>query len=535
MAVILDARYSKDEIFEAYLNEIYLGQHGSIAVTGVGEAARFYFGKQVARPRSGRVGDARRHDQGAERLLPGAQPGARAAAAGPRPARSCARRGGSMRPTLAAALAEPVSTRSRRPERTIAPHFVDFVKAELAERYGAEAEDRGAADLHDARRGPPAGGPARRHRGAGDAREELPAAGGRVEGRAAPGRPDRARAARPEPSRAFVGGRDYRLSQFNRVTQAHRQPGSLFKPFVFLAAFARRDLPAPITPATILVDSPITVDLGRARRGPDLDAAQLRRRVPRAPCRRAGRVELSINIPTVRAALAAGLPDGASGRRGRRASARGCAAYPSVALGAFEISPLEIAAAYAVLANCGVRVRPVGDRGRHDGRRDASSTGRRRPWSRPCRPTPSSSWTRSCAGPSTAGRRGARAGGIRGVLAGKTGTTNDGRDAWFVGFSPRFLAAIWVGYDDNRAVHAVRHAGGGADLRRLLARSCRPATSRRTSPCPPTSSRRTSIRRADSSRPPRARQRHDRGLHLRHGADRGAAGSTAASSRRSFR
>jgi penicillin-binding protein 1B len=48
---------------------------------------------------------------------------------------------------------------------------------------------------------------------------------------------------------------------------------------------------------------------------------------------------------------------------------------------------------------------------------------------------------------------GARAGGIRGVLAGKTGTTNDGRDAWFVGFSPRFLTAVWVGYDDNRAVH----------------------------------------------------------------------------------
>ena len=62
--------------------------------------------------------------------------------------------------------------------------------------------------------------------------------------------------------KAFVGGRDYRLSQFNRVTQAHRQPGSLFKPFVYLAAFARRDLEKPITPATILEDTPITVTWG---------------------------------------------------------------------------------------------------------------------------------------------------------------------------------------------------------------------------------------------------------------------------------
>ena len=60
IAVILDARYSKDEILEAYLNEIYLGQRGSIAINGVGEAARYYFGKEVARPRPGRVGDDRR-------------------------------------------------------------------------------------------------------------------------------------------------------------------------------------------------------------------------------------------------------------------------------------------------------------------------------------------------------------------------------------------------------------------------------------------------------------------------------------------
>jgi penicillin-binding protein 1B len=449
MALILDSRYSKDDIFEAYLNEIYLGQHGSISVTGVGEAARFYFGKQVE--------DL---DLAESATIAGMIKAPNVYSPARNPEKSQLRRDLVLRlmrdekkigePELAAALAEPVSSVSRRPERTIAPHFVDFVKAELAERYAQKLKTEGLqiyttldVDLQQAGQRSIAEGLAsleKNFRRLAVASKDGPLQGALI-------------GLEPETGavRAFVGGRDYRLSQFNRVTQAHRQPGSLFKPFVFLAAFSRRDLPVPITPATILLDSPITVEWDERTE----DQIWTPRNYDgefRGPLSARRAVELSINIPTVRVALAAGLPTvvGAAKAAGIGSRLRG---FPSVALGAFEISPLEIASAYAVLANSGVRVRPWAIVGVMTG--DGTVLDRKETPMEPALPADAvflvDSLLRGAVDRGTA--TAARAGGIRGVLAGKTGTTNDGRDAWFVGFSPRFLAAIWVGYDDNRAVH----------------------------------------------------------------------------------
>jgi len=449
MALILDARYSKDEIFEAYLNEIYLGQHGSISVTGVGEAARYYFGKQVED-----LGLAESATLAGMIKAPNVYSPAR------NPEKARQRRDLVLRlmreerkiddAALQQALAEPLSTHSRQPERTIAPHFVDFVKAELAERYGQKLKTEGLqiyttldVDLQQAGQRAVAEGLAgleKTYHRLAVASKQGPLQGALI-------------GLEPETGavRAFVGGRDYRLSQFNRVTQAHRQPGSLFKPFVFLAAFSRRDLPEPITPATIFVDSPITVEWGDRQE----DQVWTPRNYDgefRGPLSARRAVELSINIPTVRAALAAGLPTVVAAARAAGIGSR-LRPYPSVALGSFEISPMEIASAYAVLANGGVRVRPSAIVGVQAP--DGAVLDRKETPLEPALPADAvflvDSLLRGAVDRGTS--TGARGGGIRGVLAGKTGTTNDGRDAWFVGFSPRFLAAIWVGYDDNRAVH----------------------------------------------------------------------------------
>jgi penicillin-binding protein 1B len=162
-------------------------------------------------------------------------------------------------------------------------------------------------------------------------------------------------------------------------------------------------------------------------------------------------LELSINIPTVRTALAAGLPAVLATARAAGVGSR-LKPYPSVALGAFEVSPLEIAAAYAVFANGGVRVDPIAIVGVQTA--EGAVLDRKETPLRPVLPADAvylvDSLMRGAVDRGTAS--GARAGGVKGVLAGKTGTTNDYRDAWFIGFSPRFLTAVWVGYDDNRPV-----------------------------------------------------------------------------------
>jgi penicillin-binding protein 1B len=455
LAIILDARYSKDEIFEAYLNEIYLGREGSIAITGVGEAARHYFGKEAAD-----LDLAESATLAAIIKAPNVYSPLR------NPARALQRRDLVLRmmrdekkideKSLQRALAQPLQPVSRSAFRTKAPHFVDFVKGELADRYGEKLKTEGLqiyttldVDLQQAGQRAVTDGLAaleKRYRRLSEAAKHAPLQGALI-------------FLEPQTGavRVLVGGRDYRRSQFNRVTQAHRQPGSLFKPFVYLAAFARRDVPKPVTPATIFEDSPITVVWDRGQSAQEWTPKNYDNAF-RGPLSARQALEQSINIPTVRAALAAGLPTVLATARAAGIGSR-LRPYPSIALGAFEISPMEIASAYSVFANSGVRVEPNAIVGVMTS--DGTVLDRKETALTPALPADAvflvDSLMRGAVDRGTGA--GARSGGVRGVLAGKTGTTNDGRDAWFVGFSPRFLAAVWVGYDDNRAVHLTGSQG----------------------------------------------------------------------------
>ncbi len=455
LALILDARYSKDEIFQAYLNEIYLGREGAIAITGVGEAARHYFGKEAS--------DL---DLAESAAIAGMIKAPNVFSPLRNPAKAVQRRDLVLRlmreekkiddRQLREAIAEPMRPVSRSASRTKAPHFVDFVKSELADRYGEKLKTEGLliyttldVDLQQAGQRAVTEGLAgleKKYRRLAEAAKEAPLQGALI-------------MLEPETGavRVLVGGRDYRRSQFNRVTQAHRQPGSLFKPFVYLAAFSRRDLPHPVTAATIFDDAPITVVWDRKESEQqwtprNYDNAFRGRMSARSA------LEQSINIPAVRAALEAGLPTVLATARAAGIGSR-LRPYPSIALGAFEISPIEIASAYAVFANGGVRIEPNAIVGVMTA--EGAVLDRKETALKPVLPADAvflvDSLMRGAVDRGTGG--GARLGGVRGVLAGKTGTTNDGRDAWFVGFSPRFLAAVWVGYDDNRAVHLSGSAG----------------------------------------------------------------------------
>ena len=452
LAVILDAKYGKEEILEAYLNEIYLGQRGAVSVTGVEEAARFYFGKPVSQL-----------DLPEAAMLAGliSSPGRYSPFRSPERAR--ARRALVLKGMLderkidraayEAALAAPL-TRATRPVTGIeAPHFVDFVLTQVKE----SREDLSGAGLSIYTTLDPdmqAAAQAAVLAGLADLEKRFKRLRTK-EGE----EPLQAALIALDPHtgsiRALVGGRDYQTSQFNRVVQARRQPGSLFKPFVYLAAFERADLVPPITPVTVLQDSPIALVFGKEEDETWSPRNYDGEFVGPVTVRRA--LEQSRNVPTVRLAVwetGGGrtlLTDVIEAARKAGITSR-MKAYPSLALGSFECTPMEIAAAYSVFANGGILVKPngllglVGAGGRRIERTDA-------PLARAAEPAAVAVLDSILEGVVNRGTgASARGRGAQGVFAGKTGTTNDGRDAWFIGFSPRLLVAVWVGFDDNRGL-----------------------------------------------------------------------------------
>jgi len=453
MAIVLDSKYDKKVILEAYLNEIYLGQRGSISVTGVQEASRFYFGKSVAQL-----------DLPEAAMLAGliASPGRFSPFRSPERAkerRTLVLKGmlemGRIDQAAYDAAVEAPLTRVTKPAAGIvAPHFVDFVLSQVKESPASLQKD-GLSIFTTLDPDMQAAAQAAVLKGLEDLEKRFKRLRTK-EGQ----EPLQAALIALDPAtgavRALVGGRDYQVSQFNRVVQAKRQPGSLFKPFVYLAALSRRDLAPPITPATILQDTQIAV-VWKAGEEETWSPRNYDGEF-RGPVTVRQALEQSLNIPTVRVAVTevspgvSLLPDIIRTAR-RSGITSALKPYPSLALGAFEISPMEIAAAYCAFANGGFRMHPnsllgiVGPNGRRVEIRDT-------PLERAGDADAVSVLDSLLQGVTERGTgASARRLGAQGTFAGKTGTTNDGRDAWFIGFSPRLLVAVWVGFDDNRGLN----------------------------------------------------------------------------------
>jgi penicillin-binding protein 1B len=444
MALIVEARYDKEAILECYLNEIYLGQRGSTAIHGVGEAAHLYFGKSV---RDLTIAESALL-AAIIRSPNGLSPHRESAAATERRdlvLRLMLEQGRVDDASYAAAVAEPLRVARVTPEPREARYFLDALRRQLPDFYDAEMLVSQGLEIYSTL-------DIRLQLAAARAvREELAALEERHPRLRAEG-PARLQACvvalRPQTGEvlALVGGRSYAESQFDRCSQARRQAGSAFKPFVLAAALERDGHGPVITLASTLDDTPFQVDTPS---GPWRPVNFDREFHGAVPVREA--MERSLNVPLARLAQRVGIERVAEAAR-RMGIESPLPAVPSLALGAADVTPLELARAYATLANGGIRPQI---RTFEDVVDPAGHTVERQPigFERVIDAGTAFLVTSVLEGVVERGTaRAVRAAGIVGPLAGKTGTTDDERDAWFVGFSPELVAAVWIGFDEPRSL-----------------------------------------------------------------------------------
>jgi len=441
LAIALEAALSKQEILERYLNEIYLGQRGTYEVHGIAAASRLYVGKE---PGALRPAEAA--------LLVGLirSPNKASPLVSPRRARE--RRDLVLRRLLEEgklgladyrrALKEPV--RVVESSTVEASHFLDFVRKEVEAKVSRRARvpalkvftTLDVATQQTAQQAVTQGlfrlDGQRQTRGMGNALEgalvALDVETGAI--------------------KAMVGGRDYQRSQFNRAAQARRQPGSLFKPFVYLAAFeARRGSgTSAITAATVVEDRPLALAVGNERWTPRNFEGRYYGKV-----RAREALERSLNAATIQIGELAGLSRVLDQARASGIESR-LRPGPATLLGASEVSLLEITAAYGTLARGGEWIKP------HAIRKVVDDRGRvlfedRQQMRRAASPQAAFLVTSLLQGTIDRGTGvSARRLGLARPAAGKTGTSNDLRDAWFVGYTPDLVAGVWVGVDSGASL-----------------------------------------------------------------------------------
>ncbi len=250
---------------------------------------------------------------------------------------------------------------------------------------------------------------------------------------------------------ALVGGRDFKESKFNHVTQAHRQPGSAFKTFIYTAAIDRG-----YTPADIILDEPIEIyrpGMKKKWRPQNYDGKYL------GPITLRRALALSRNLASVRLALDIGIDEVISYAHRLGITSQIPEVY-SIALGSATVTLLEMTRAYSTIDNYGVKTKP------YFIRKIITSSGDILEEREPVRETVLDSLTsfimismlRSVVDEGTA-HNARSVYGLKIPAAGKTGTTNNYRDAWFIGFSPELVAGVWVGYDSLREI---RHGATGS-------------------------------------------------------------------------
>ena len=444
-ALVLEAKYPKKAILESYANEIYLGQVGSVSIYGVGEAAHRYFGKRV---------DTLSLEEAA--LLVGMIKGPNTYS----PLRNAAlakqrrdvvlgrlhEQGLINDEAWAQAIKTPVQVMPPQDTLADAPFFVDYLLRQVEEATGSPLPDgvRAYTTLD----------PVLQRLATQTLESELiklettyPALKGHPT-------PLQGALVAIDPKTggilAMVGSRDYRTSQFNRAVQAKRQPGSLFKPLVYLAAMeARRELNGgqPVTAASSIVDEPVTFESATGRWTPQNYDHKFHGTVSLRTA-----LEQSLNIPAVKIAQLVGTKRilSLAEKLGIRSP---LADNLSIALGTSGVSLLEMTSAFGVLAHDGVSMTPTALQAVMTSEGDPAwhHTPARHQAVSPQAAYVMTSLLKGVVERGTAAK--AKAMGLRGIVAGKTGTTDGYRDAWFIGYTPDVVVGAWVGFDDEDALH----------------------------------------------------------------------------------
>jgi len=415
LALWLERTYTKDQILELYLNRVYFGA----GAYGVEAAAQRYYGKSARTVSLSEAAVLAGLVQAPSRLAPNRNPEA---------AQSRAELVLAAMNDLGFITAGMIKTALGAPAQTVRPrgagtanYAADYVMDVLDDFIGTIESDVVVTTTLD---------PAAQFAAERALVDELNAKGQRYgvsQGALVAMQPDGA-------LKALVGGRDYDGSQFNRATAARRQPGSAFKPFVYLAALERG-----LTPDTIRDDSPVNYkgwtpeNYSRDYRGP----VSLREALA-----------LSLNTVAVKLNVEVG-PKAVAQTAQRLGIASPLQANPSLALGTSEVTPLELVAAYAAFANGGIGVVPYviaqvkTAEGKVIYRRPASFG-----LGRVVDPMVVAMMNDMLHQTFVIGT--AKKGEIPGWdTAGKTGTTQEFRDAWFIGFTGSLVAGVWLGNDDG--------------------------------------------------------------------------------------
>jgi len=447
MALILEQRFSKEQIFELYANQVYLGNRGSFAIRGFGEAAQAYFGKDVrdlTLPEAAflagmirapnRYAESDRHPE-------------RAIEARDRVLEAMVDDGMITAAQAAAARSTPLHLRPALLIASAAPYFVDMVRDELLERFAENDLVSQSYSIYTTL------DPDLQRAAAEAVASGMAAIDQKLTRRYARWQQQRQPIVRPQVAlvaldprtgeiRALVGGRDYGESQLNHAL-ARRQPGSVFKPFVYAAALlnAAEGRQPVITPVTTVVDEPTTFEFDGKTYSPNNYGQQFYGTVT---VRQA--LTHSLNVATVKIAEMIGYDRVLEVARQMKLDEH-LQATPALALGAYEMTPLEVAAAYTAFANGGVRAEPL------TLRRVVSPDGypalTRQPVTTPVLdPRVAYMVTNLMEDVLNRGTGASvRALGFTAPAAGKTGTSHDG---WFAGFTTQLLCVVWVGFDDNR-------------------------------------------------------------------------------------